>query len=276
MALLCFSGTRAALRSAVVARRMLSAGRDSQEDNTFLHRLARRFERGKPPGDSHAKILASAKHIYEIQFHDVKPDCIHEYQDLTEEMFPKLHQSSSIPAQLVGSWTSILGKQDEAVHLWYYENGWSDVSDTLEQLRDNVEWRQYSDRIKSLLSSRRNQLLMEFAFWGKPVPRNSSHIYELRSYRLRPGTLIDWSREWEKGILFRQEANEAVGGFFSQIGLLYEVYHIWAYSDLSVRQEVRENAWMKPGWDDCWARTISLVQSLDTRIMLPAPYSSLQ
>lgn len=25
-----------------------------------------------------------------------------------------------------------------AVHLWYYENGWSDVSDTLEQLRDNV------------------------------------------------------------------------------------------------------------------------------------------
>lgn len=30
-----------------------------------------------------------------------------------------------------------------------------------------------------------------------------------------------------RAIKYRQENNEAVGGFFSQIGHLYVVYHLW-------------------------------------------------
>lgn len=61
-------GRRAVVRPVIVGARLLSHGGESQGEDTFLHRLARRFERYKPPaGDSHSKLLASAKHIYEIQ-----------------------------------------------------------------------------------------------------------------------------------------------------------------------------------------------------------------
>ena len=46
-----------------------------------------------------------------------------------------------------------------------------------------------------------------------------------------------------------------MGGFFSQLGALYQVHHIWAYNDLQHRKTERERMWEDPGWDDCVAAT---------------------
>ncbi|KAF2982784.1 hypothetical protein EK904_010099 [Melospiza melodia maxima] len=56
-----------------------------------------------------------------------------------------------------------------------------------------------------------------------------------------------------RAIRFRQDNNEAVGGFFSQIGQLYMVHHLWAYKDLQTREDIRNAAWHKPGWDELCA-----------------------
>ncbi|CDQ94695.1 unnamed protein product [Oncorhynchus mykiss] len=61
--------------------------------------------------------------------------------------------------------------------------------------------------------------------------------------------MIEWGNHWARAIKHRQENNEAVGGFFSQIGDLYEVHHLWAYKDLQSREETRNSAWQKEGWD---------------------------
>ncbi|KAK3743393.1 hypothetical protein QZH41_011308, partial [Actinostola sp. cb2023] len=45
-----------------------------------------------------------------------------------------------------------------------------------------------------------------------------------------PGALIEWGNNWGRAIKLRQKDNEAVGGFFSQIGELYMVHHIWGES----------------------------------------------
>lgn len=47
------------------------------------------------------------------------------------------------------------------------------------------------------------------------------------SYRLTPGTMIEWGNNWARAINFRKHNNEAFAGFFSQIGRLYNVHHIW-------------------------------------------------
>ncbi|XP_016334381.1 protein NipSnap homolog 2-like [Sinocyclocheilus anshuiensis] len=82
-----------------------------------------------------------------------------------------------------------------------------------------------------MLLSRRNQLLLEFSFWNEPVPRDGPNIYELRSYQLRPGTMIEWGNYWARAISYRQHNREAVGGFFSQIGDLYMVHHLWGENE---------------------------------------------
>ena len=51
-----------------------------------------------------------------------------------------------------------------------------------------------------------------------------SHIYELRSYHLRPGTMVEWGNYWARAIKLRDyQHSEAYMGLFSQIGELYNV-----------------------------------------------------
>lgn len=67
--------------------------------------------------------------------------------------------------------------------------------------------------------------------------------------------MIEWANAWAKGITFRREHNQDVGGFFAQVGQLYVVYHIWAYPSMSARHETRTSTWAKPGWDATVAYT---------------------
>ena len=58
----------------------------------------------------------------------------------------------------------------------------------------------------------------------RALGRNPSHIYELRSYHLKPGTMVEWGNYWSKAIKLRDYKNEeAYMGLFSQIGDLYKV-----------------------------------------------------
>lgn len=99
-----------------------------------------------------------------------------------------------------------------------------------------------------LLRARHLQYLLAFSYWPVMEPRSGSNIYEMRSYRLKPGTMIEWGNNWARAINFRKTNNEAYAGFFSQIGRLYNVHHIWCYKSYQERKETRENAWQTPGW----------------------------
>jgi len=39
--------------------------------------------------------------------------------------------------------------------------------------------------------------------------------------------MIEWGNNWARAINYRSENEEAFAGFFSQIGRLYNVHHIW-------------------------------------------------
>ncbi|XP_014665826.1 PREDICTED: protein NipSnap homolog 1-like isoform X1 [Priapulus caudatus] len=129
-----------------------------------------------------------------------------------------------------------------------------------------------------MLRSRTNQLLLEFSFWPEPEPRPPTHIYEMRSYLLRPGTMIEWGNNWYTGLKHRQanSSDEPVGAFFGNIGVINTVHHFWAYKDLQGRKETREAAWARPGWDKCVQYTVPLMKSVVSRILIPTSFSPLQ
>ncbi|XP_053543848.1 protein NipSnap homolog 2 isoform X2 [Ictalurus punctatus] len=162
------------------------------------------------------------------------------------------------------------------LHLWRYRGGYPALTDVMSKLRMNKEFMEYREKRGKMLLSRRNQLLLEFSFWNEPVPRTGPNIYELRSYQLRPGTMIEWGNYWARAIELRQQNNEAVGGFFSQIGNLYMVHHLWAYKDLQSREETRNAAWQHEGWDEAVYYTVPLIQHMESRIMIPLKTSPLK
>lgn len=77
------------------------------------------------------------------------------------------------------------------------------------------------------LRKRHCQFVLPFSYWPQLRNRSGGNIYEIRSYTLKPGTMIEWGNNWARAINFRQHNEEAFAGFFSQIGRLYNVHHIW-------------------------------------------------
>ncbi|XP_042194396.1 protein NipSnap homolog 2 [Callorhinchus milii] len=258
------------------ANRALSATSYNQrEDSWFKSLFVRKVD---PRKDAHSTLLAKKEtsNLYKIQFHSVKPDCLEAYNQLCEQILPKIHEEPNYPCELVGTWNTWYGEQDEAVHLWKYSGGYPTLTEVMNKLRQDKEFMEFRKERGKMLLSRKNQLLLEFSFWNEPIPRSGPNIYELRSYQLRPGTMIEWGNNWARAIRYRQDNNEAVGGFFSQIGELYMVHHLWAYKDLQTRDETRNAAWQKAGWDECVYYTVPLIQQMDSRIMIPRKTSPLQ
>eukprot|EP00111_Clytia_hemisphaerica_P008953 TCONS_00026173-protein len=226
------------------------------------------------PSDAHSKTLTDNNSVtYEIIFDVVKPEFKKEYLKATSEAQTYLNDSKEYPGQLQGSWSTIYGDMDQSVHLWMY-NGYSEMSKKHNFESEDEAYQEYARNKAKWLNSRRNQICHHFGYWGEPTPRQPSHIYEMRSYTLKPGTLIEWSNNWGQAISIRRK--DAVGGFFSQIGDLYQVHHVWAYRDLEHRQKAREKMWQQPGWDDCVAATVPLVRDMKANILKPNPHSPMQ
>ncbi|XP_066835057.1 protein NipSnap homolog 1 isoform X3 [Anser cygnoides] len=253
------------------ARAYLRDSEGSWFRSLFVHKV-------DPRKDAHSNLLSKKEtsNLYKIQFHNVKPECLDAYNSLTEEVLPKLHLDADYPCDLVGNWNTWYGEQDQAVHLWRFSGGYPALMDCMNKLKQNKEYLDFRKERSRMLLSRRNQLLLEFSFWNEPLPRPGPNIYELRTYKLKPGTMIEWGNNWARAIKYRQENQEAVGGFFSQIGELYVVHHLWAYKDLQSREETRNAAWRKRGWDENVYYTVPLIRTMESRIMIPLKISPLQ
>ncbi|GIY85990.1 protein NipSnap [Caerostris extrusa] len=239
----------------------------------------------EPTKDSHSKLLSDTERVYELQIHDVKPDCIEAYLKGYEALSQHLNQKSE-PTELVGSWRVEIGNQDQFIHIWRYNRGYANANQVLTLCREDQELKALSNDLVKNIITRNNQYMLPFSFWGDPQPQNRSSMYEMRSYVLKPGTMIEWGNNWARGINYRKSS--AVAGFFSQIGQLYMVHHIWNVlevpiwekskltKDLMSRKEYREAAWRKPGWDECVAYTVPLIREMRSRWLRPTSFSPIK
>eukprot|EP00794_Sanderia_malayensis_P014268 gene14268-15755_t len=256
----------------IISGNVRKYSQDDARKGTFLNKLLGRSV--LPHTDAHSKVLTESLTLYELQFHYVKSQFMDEYLSSVSTISPRLDKCEEFPGNLVGSWVTQYGELDQVVHLWSYKGGYKSASEAKNFLATDKEFLEYSKKRNGFLRRRVNQLLHEFSFWDSPQPRDPSHIYELRSYTLKPGTLIEWGNNWGNAIKIRQQ--DAVGGFFSQIGSLYQVHHIWAYKDLNHRKSAREQMWQEPGWGDCVANTVPLVNNMESRLLVPTSFSPTQ
>lgn len=249
-----------------------SACRQVNSSEGWLSKLlhVRKIEPGK---DSHSRLLSDTEVVYELQIHDVKPDGVQPYLKGYEN-YCHLLQSKASDCELIGSWQVVIGDQDQYLHIWRFKQGWRSAHSSINLCNTDDDLVKLQRDESKYLRARQNQYMLPFSFWGNPEPKHHGGMYEIRSYVLKPGTMIEWGNNWARGITFRR-AN-AVAGFFSQIGQLYMVHHIWTYKDLQARKEIREDNWRKPGWDECVAYTVPLIREMRSRWMRPTDFSPLK
>ncbi|KAJ2221465.1 hypothetical protein IWW45_008863 [Coemansia sp. RSA 485] len=225
--------------------------------------------------DTLSKVLARGKYVHELATHKVKPGCMDQYRDVVAQLYPYIVRNLSPGTKLVGSWETDIGDLDTAIHIWEYQ-GYPALSKAYLEYRTDPKYQELHRKMLSFIQERNSQIMLEFQFWPTHPPVSKGGVYELRSYTLKSGTLLEWEQNWRVGVECRKHHEVPMGAWFSQLGDLNQVHHLWQYSDLQVRKEVREAAWSENGWPETVLNTVPLIQKMSSRIMLPMPFSSLK
>ncbi|KAK9630375.1 hypothetical protein V6Z98_003919 [Aspergillus fumigatus] len=221
---------------------------------------------------SFSQVLARGKYVHSIVFHDVKPDKVDEYVALVGEWYPRMANTEENRVNLVGSWRTQVGDNDTFVHIWEYQR-YEGYHASLHNISQHPEFPAFDRKLKSLIKSKKTSLMQEFSFWPTTPPRRLGGLFELRSYTLHPGNLLEWETHWRRGLRARREVMEGVGAWFVQIGDLNTVHHLWQFANLEERKIRREQSWGIEGWAETVHKTVPLIQSMQSRILIPMPWS---
>ncbi|PNS17897.1 Protein NipSnap 1 [Sphaceloma murrayae] len=221
---------------------------------------------------SFSQVLARGKYVHSIVFHEVKPDKVDEYTELVGSWYPRIAKMPENKVNLVGSWRTEVGDCDTFAHIWEYQRYYG-YHQSMHTIQNHPEFPEFDRKLKTLIHSKKTSLMQEFSFWPTVSPRKLGGVFELRSYTLHPGNLLEWETHWRKGLQARREVMEGVGAWFVQIGDLNTVHHLWQFADLEERRARREQSWSVPGWGETVHKTVPLIQAMKSRILVPMPWS---
>src|SRR5438876_11098881 len=71
-------------------------------------------------------------------------------------------------------------------------------------------------------------------------------IYEIRTYRIAPGSLAEVEKRFGEGYEYRKKYSELTAFWHTEIGPLNEIVHVWGYRDLAERARIRGEAAKDP------------------------------
>ena len=137
--------------------------------------------------ETYSKAMAKGTSIHELSIHNLKPESTNEYKELVKEFYP-LVNDSNLDAKLFGCWSTLIGNIDQIINIWQYSN-YDGYQATVQELKKNKHYYRYLEKLRPMLISRENQIVLEFQFCQTVGPTDYDAIYEMRSYKLKPGFL---------------------------------------------------------------------------------------
>src|SRR5262249_25628282 len=137
-------------------------------------------------------------------------------------------------------------------------------------------WQQeFIPRAQPLLVWQENMLLAPLE-WYPFKPASGMGLYELRLYRFHPGKIGQWARLAQEGLPLREKYSSPVGFWQVEVGPLHTVLRLWPYRDAQHRAEVRKAVAADAGWQSVVARIHPLLQSQESKVLVPTSYSPLR
>ena len=109
------------------------------------------------------------------------------------------------------------------MHIWEYQR-YAGYHQSLHEISNHPEFAEFDRKLKKLIKSKRTSLMQEFSFWPTTSPRKLGGVFELRTYTLHPGNLLEWEHHWRKGLEARKEVMEGVGACESRCKSLGSIW----------------------------------------------------
>ena len=97
---------------------------------------------------------------------------------------------------------------------------------------------------------------------------------EERMYTLKPGTVPEYLKHYQNDGMAVQGKHlpHMVGYYFTEVGTLNTIVHMWAYESLDDRDRRRAAMSAHPAWQSYLTKIRPLIERQETRIMKCAPF----
>lgn len=203
--------------------------------------------------------------IHEIRTYDIKPRSSEQFGENTRSKLDKRLDYSS----LGGFWYSEIGPLNQVVHIWPYDDGNHRSQVRADAVSDGIWPPANSDLILNMQSE-----IMVPATFMKPLePKSIGPVYEMRIYTYKPGDIDAVLDAWAGAIEEREKYSPLVGCWFSDVGALNRLVHMWAYKSFEERTRVRTETRATGVWPP-QSGVAPLAQ--ENKILLPYDFSPLQ
>lgn len=102
-------------------------------------------------------------------------------------------------------------------------------------------------------------------------------IVEQRTYTLKPGRVPQYLAlyEAEGHAVQVGHLGPPVGYYHSESGVLNQLIHMWRYEDADDRSRRRSALYSDPVWQELVAKLFPLIETMESRILNPAPFFTL-
>lgn len=94
-------------------------------------------------------------------------------------------------------------------------------------------------------------------------------IYEFRTYDLEPRSVEQFGENTKAKLDGRLKLSPLGGFWYTEMGPLNQVVHIWPYEDANHRSDIRSKAVTEGDWPP---DNNDIILNMDSEIMLPAPF----
>ena len=203
--------------------------------------------------------------IYEIRTYELKPWSLPEFERRTAEKLPgRLGYSA-----LGGFWYTEVGPLNQVVHIWPYEDLEQRAEVRARAIADG-DWPPDNDE---LILDARSEIYLPAPFMETLGDREIGPVYEMRTYSYALGDIPKVLDAWSGAIAERVKLSPLAGCWYSDIGGLNRLVHLWAYKSYDERARIRSEAVAKGVWPP--PGSVAPLRQ-ENKILLPFDFSPMQ
>lgn len=204
--------------------------------------------------------------IYEIRTYGLVPGSLGE----VEKRFSEAYESRKKLSQMIGFWHTDIGPLNEIIHIWPYK----DLAERTRIRAEAVKDPNWPPKTQEFFRRMHSEILVPFPFAPEPKPGKLGPVYEMRIYTIKPGMLGEVMKTWELNLPGRLKHSPLILAGTVDVGEVTRFIHIWAYTSLAQRNDVRENTRKLGIWPPKGAA--GPLMTMENKIMLPSSFSLLQ
>ena len=204
--------------------------------------------------------------IYEFRTYDMFPGSLPKYE---ATLTHSLANGRLDHSDLFAYFYSEFGPLNQALHIWPYES----MDERLAIREKTTGITGWPPPTGELLAAQSAEIYFPAPFNDTSITGEQGPFYELRTYTYATGETPQVIESWGKAINERRKLSPFVGAWYTELGGLNKWAHMWGYSSLEERAEIRKEAVAKSIWPPKGAPR---PRTQASTLYMPFPFSPLK